>query len=374
MFLVDWLTGGNKFKKGKKGKKKKKVEDKTIDMSALNQLKTVKIVGASKQGYGPKKTECQDSYCIIEKITGTTECNFFAVYDGHGTSGKEASQAANDYIQTFLEKNAKKIKFLVTDKQRESFLKSAFKTAEGKLKNSGIDYSNSGTCSIGVFLIRTKCYITNLGDSRAVLYRVTPKERLAIELSYDHKPTRPDEKERILKSGGKVEKLIHDNQPVGPYRVWLDDEGPGIAMTRTLGDLQAKKIGLISEPEIESIELHPQTDKFIVIGSDGIWDVMSSAEVVGFVNQYINREVTPGEMPRDKDIRESAAEELVKEARSRWEDMNKSKKKNAGIGIGDLPYLKFGCDDITAVICFLQFYTEEELQELIKAPHNNVSR
>jgi len=264
-----------------------------------------------------------------------------------------------------LEKNAKKIRTLATDKQRESFLKAAFKTAESKLKNSGIDYSNSGTCAISVFLIKNKCYINNLGDSRAVLYRVTPKERLAIELSYDHKPTRPDEKERILKSGGKVEKLVHDNVPVGPYRVWLDDEGPGIAMTRTLGDLQAKKIGLISEPEIEAIELHPQTDKFIVIGSDGIWDVMTSAEVVGFVNQH----VSSGEAAR-----ETAADELVKEARSRWEEMNKSKKKNAGIGIGDLPYLKFGCDDITAVICFLQFFTEEELQEIIKQPHNNISR
>lgn len=38
-----------------------------------------------------------------------------------------------------------------------------------------------------------------LGDSRAVLYRETPKEKLAIELSYDHKPTRPDEKERIIR-------------------------------------------------------------------------------------------------------------------------------------------------------------------------------
>ena len=28
------------------------------------------------------------------------------------------------------------------------------------------------------------------------------------------------------------------NSPSGPYRVWADDEGPGIAMTRTLGDLQ----------------------------------------------------------------------------------------------------------------------------------------
>ncbi len=66
---------------------------------------------------------------------------------------------------------------------------------------------------------------------------------------------------------------MHDGNPVGPYRIWADDEGPGIAMSRTLGDLQAKKIGLISEPEIQHIELNKQ-DKFIVIGSDGVWDVM----------------------------------------------------------------------------------------------------
>lgn len=89
-------------------------------------------------------------------------------------------------------------------------------------------------------------YIANLGDSRAVMYRVTPKERLAIELSYDHKPTRTDERERIEKLGGKIYRLTHDGVQVGPPRVWADEEGPGIAMTRSLGDLEGKKIGLIS--------------------------------------------------------------------------------------------------------------------------------
>lgn len=71
--------------------------------------------GESKMGYGPKKTECQDSFCIIDQKF-ENDGYFFAVYDGHGSSGKEASQAANDYIQTYLEKNQKKIKSLTTDK------------------------------------------------------------------------------------------------------------------------------------------------------------------------------------------------------------------------------------------------------------------
>ena len=86
------------------------------------------------------------------------------------------------------------------------------------------------------------------------MYRETPKEKLAIELSYDHKPTRPDEKERIIKSGGKIEKCYHDNKVEGPYRVWIDEDGPGISITRSLGDLHAKKIGIISTPEIQHFE------------------------------------------------------------------------------------------------------------------------
>lgn len=340
MFLFNWFGGNSSYKK-KKGKKKKKVEVKQTKNINFNPLKEVKIYGFSKMGSGPKKTESQDSYCSMEKFTD--DCHFFAVYDGHGSSGKEASQAANDYIQTYLEKNLKKIKSLSNHKQRENFLRAAFKTAESKLKGSGIDYNNSGTCSISVYLQRNMCYIANLGDSRAVLCRITPKEKQAIELSWDHKPTRPDEKDRILRAGGKIERLVLDGTPVGPYRVWADDEGPGIAMTRTLGDLQAKKIGLISEPEVQNIELG-QGDKFIVIGSDGIWDVMNSAEVIGFVLQ--------------NDTRENPAEALVTECRNRWEELNRNKKSNSKIG--DLPYLKFGCDDITAVIAFLTFVEEED--------------
>eukprot|EP01017_Pseudomicrothorax_dubius_P028720 TRINITY_DN3431_c0_g1_i1.p1 TRINITY_DN3431_c0_g1~~TRINITY_DN3431_c0_g1_i1.p1 ORF type:complete len:212 (-),score=48.15 TRINITY_DN3431_c0_g1_i1:848-1483(-) len=209
-FLSGLFGGGSGA--ARKGKKKKKVEVRQTKNQNINPLRDVKIVPFSMMGYGPKKTECQDSPCVMEKFGPNLECNFFAVYDGHGSSGKEASQAANDYIQTYIEKNTKKLATLVTDRQRETFIRSAFKTAESKLKSSGIDYSNSGTCAISVFIQKNMCYIANLGDSRAVLCRITPRERLAIELSWDHKPTRPDEKERILRAGGKIEKLIVDGK------------------------------------------------------------------------------------------------------------------------------------------------------------------
>lgn len=61
---------------------------------------------SSLMGSGPKKQECQDTCCILENIS--EGCCFFAVYDGHGSSGREASQTANDYISSEIEKFAQK--------------------------------------------------------------------------------------------------------------------------------------------------------------------------------------------------------------------------------------------------------------------------
>jgi integrin-linked kinase-associated serine/threonine phosphatase 2C len=71
---------------------------------------------------------------------------------------------------------------------------------------------------------------------------------------------------------------------MGPYRIWADEEGPGLAVARTLGDLHGHKIGISSEPEIEVWPIE-STDVFVVLGSDGVWDVVSSAEAVGFISK-----------------------------------------------------------------------------------------
>jgi integrin-linked kinase-associated serine/threonine phosphatase 2C len=88
------------------------------------------------------------------------DCYWFAVYDGHGSSGREAASTASDDIQQFFDKKSEEIKgtpinFILgytTDAQRINLILKAFKYAEGKLKATGIDYSNSGCCAIGVFI------------------------------------------------------------------------------------------------------------------------------------------------------------------------------------------------------------------------------
>lgn len=130
-----------------------------------------------------------------------------------------------------------------------------------------------------------------------------------IVLSRDHKPEHESERKRILSFGGRVEALFDTElrKQLGPYRVWLKDENvPGLAMSRSMGDEVARKAGVVWDPEIREIELEHQ-DKFIVQASDGLWEFMSNKEVIDIVIPYWKQNDPT-----------SACESLSKEATKRW--------------------------------------------------------
>jgi len=79
-----------------------------------------------------------------------------------------------------------------------------------------------------------------VGDSRGVVGRQVRKSWEAVELTHDHKPTNPEERARIQRSRGRVERLTDESgTPLGPWRVWLeyawcvlrDGERHGLAST-----------------------------------------------------------------------------------------------------------------------------------------------
>ena len=88
-----------------------------------------------------------------------------------------------------------------------------------------------------------------------------------------------------------------------------------MAVSRTFGDLIGHNCGVSSEPTF-TYKLLDSDDKFIVIASDGVWDVMNSTEVVGFIFEKL-----------DMMSKEKLPEALVNEARSRWEVINMYKQK-----------------------------------------------
>ena len=107
---------------------------------------------------------------------------------------------------------------------------------------------------------------------------------MSIDLSRDHKPNESDEFARIIKNGGRVEAYKDENgNPFGPARVWLKEQNfPGLAMSRSIGDAIAASVGVIAEPEILEYQLNSQ-DKFVVIGSDGVFEFLSNEDVVKIV-------------------------------------------------------------------------------------------
>uniref|UniRef100_A0A674D3D1 protein-serine/threonine phosphatase n=1 Tax=Salmo trutta TaxID=8032 RepID=A0A674D3D1_SALTR len=136
--------------------------------------------------------------------------------------------------------------------------------------------SDSGTTAV-VALIRGKqLIVANAGDSRCV---VSEKGK-AIDMSYDHKPEDELELARIKNAGGKV---TMDGRVNG-----------GLNLSRAIGDhfyKRNKALGpeeqmISSMPDVKVLTLNPEHD-FMVIACDGIWNVMSSQDVVDFVSQKI---------------------------------------------------------------------------------------
>lgn len=148
----------------------------------------------------------------------------------------------------------------------------------------------------------------NLGDSRAIMSR----NGQAIDVTRDHKPSDEIEKKRILSMGEELE--WDDYCQI--YRV------RSLSLSRAIGDRFAKP-AISDEVEIQLIPLSESTgstegnDEFIVLASDGLWDVMTSQDCVNFIHERFNEfpkamnDVTPLEMQRLQHARRKTMSRFV---------------------------------------------------------------
>ncbi|KAK8537082.1 hypothetical protein V6N12_043261 [Hibiscus sabdariffa] len=205
--------------------------------------------------------------------------HFFAVYDGHG--GSHVAALCREKMHVLVEEELMRVNHTgesergVDSRSQEESWRSAMKRSFERM-----DAVATSTCACGSVGHRCGCHsmevalggstavvalltpehivVANCGDSRAVLCR----GGMAIPLSFDHKPDRPDERARIEAAGGRV---IF----VNGARV----EGI-LAMSRAIGDKYLKPV-VTSEPEITFTKREPE-DECLILASDGLWDVLSS--------------------------------------------------------------------------------------------------
>lgn len=208
---------------------------------------------------------------------------FFAVFDGHG--GKTVSEYLKIYLKLFI------VGAIGPDKDHnniEKALKNAFKMADNNIRN----IKRKGSTAIVALLIDDMLYIANAGDSRAIVY-VEEKEKINMIITQDHKPGNTTERKRIEEAGGMV-----------IFKQGADRVCGNLACSRSIGD-HPKDPGLSAEPEILAVKLDKRC-KFLIIASDGIYDVLSNEEAVYLAKKSINLSNA-----------QKAAKVIVKEARAK---------------------------------------------------------
>ena len=241
----------------------------------------------------------QDAYICETNVNNIKEFNMFGVLDGHGPQGHFVSELASHLIPTQI-MNQPEIKLntdieIIYNNLKDNdfdIIKQAFIYANDKLEIDNFDVNESGTTCVLIIQIGTHLICANVGDSRAIIAFDEENDNdlnflRTLPLSIDYKPEIPEEKARILMAGGVVDK-IKDNTGlgVGPYRVFAPGKDyPGLAMSRSIGDLIGKKLGVIAEPGISEYIIDKNT-KFVILCSDGVWEFLDNEMVKNVGKQF----------------------------------------------------------------------------------------
>ncbi|KAL4579931.1 hypothetical protein LXL04_016102 [Taraxacum kok-saghyz] len=265
-----------------------------------------------------KKGTNQDAMIVWEKFNSSSDATFCGVFDGHGPYGHMVAKKVRDSLPVLLstkwmdttnthhisdnsntnesipeeelfeeywcEQSDDEEKETIPEKYsplKKCLLKS-FKLIDKELKNhppltvSAVDQLLKYIIFQGQDLV-----IGNLGDSRAVLgTRDEHNSLVPVQLTVDLKPNLPREAARIQQFKGRVFAL-QDEPEVS--RIWLpNSDSPGLAMARAFGDFCLKDFGLISVPHIFYHRIN-DGDEFVILATDGVWDVVSNKEAVDIV-------------------------------------------------------------------------------------------
>ena len=283
----------------------------------VNALPTGRVKSVSSQSQAGKGEDGftkvnQDSFLVLQNEYNLKDFNVFSVMDGHGVNGHLVSRFTTKYFTNFFKKNKKMNAsnssedqlFYRLKKNDYDVLKRVFRHAERDLEKGGdIDANFSGTTCVMVFQVGDRIICANVGDSRAIIV----KGDKAIPLSIDQKPDDPEESKRIKENGGEISQYEEDGEKSGPFRVWKKGEAyPGIAMSRSIGDFIASKLGVSPEPKFLEEKIDKDT-KFIVVASDGVWEFLDNDTVKNMVMPYYEKKDPIG-----------ACKELIKKSTEFW--------------------------------------------------------
>ncbi|XP_011022507.1 PREDICTED: probable protein phosphatase 2C 8 [Populus euphratica] len=214
--------------------------------------------------------------------------DFLAVYDGYG--GARVANACSDRIHQLVAKEVAKGERIGWGKGLEYWKKlmgACFEKIDEELmldNESGggdvetgkgvLSVKNMGSTAVVVMVGKEEMVAGRVvGDSRAVMCR----SGVAVPSAHDHKPDRPDERERVEAEGGRVMN-------------WNGSRVVGVlATSRSIGDQYLKPF-VISEPEVTASE-RTDSDEFIVMATDGLWHAFTNEVACEVVRKLFDGQI-----------------------------------------------------------------------------------
>ena len=203
----------------------------------------------------------EDKSRVVQNINGDKNSHLFCLFDGHG--GVNVSQFLQDNFYKYFKE------MLPMSNPQENF-KELFNIIDNKIKDLNLLNIGSTACIIYITKENGKkvLYSANIGDTRSVLISSNDYKRL----SYDHRATDTNEYNRIVQSGG----IVFAGRVYGT-----------LMLSRAFGDWELKSYGVISEPHVTKININ-ENDKYVIMASDGIWDVLDDADVYEMSKNFEN--------------------------------------------------------------------------------------
>jgi len=226
-----------------------------------------------KRDYNEDETILRPKFTIemkSDKMAVTGALSFFGVFDGHG--GRKAAEYTRDHLLDNL-----KFSLWQGMAVEDSFKFAYLRTEYDFFETSPVE-ETSGATAVTVLIENDtrRFWCANAGDSRAIMCRSGE----AVSLSEDHRVTNAAEVERIQKLGG----FIKNKRAMGRLECF-----------RTIGDADVDSKVVTAEPEVKVFEVE-DTDEFIILACDGLYDVLTNAEIVQFVQELRSQGLTAKEI------------------------------------------------------------------------------
>lgn len=223
------------------------------------------------------------------------------VCDGHGDKGDIISNYARKQIITLLEEKLKNYDTL-KELNESKILNSLGKDIQRNIEITYPDILDSGSTISFTLIQKTpdnkySLILFNMGDSRILLFNTQSEKSVS---TLDHKASNKKEQERIKKAGGVIEQrnstmYATHNDAVVEKNV----DGNQITLrrlvspTRGVGDIVLSNYNVVSnDPDVFFIESKSKNvigDMYIVVATDGLWEVMSDKQVMEFIKERDNK-------------------------------------------------------------------------------------